>query len=88
MTALAEARKAARLGLNPYNDWVAREGINVVEGVGHYLPGVETKPWPRYGVKGALVHLTGKGEWSETTDVTAGGNPPHHSVEMLLQHQP
>ena len=34
------------------------------------------------------MHLTGKGEWSETTDVTVGNNPPHHSVEMLLQHQP
>jgi hypothetical protein len=33
------------------------------------------------------MHLTGKGEWSETTDVTVGGNPPHHSVEMLLQHR-
>jgi hypothetical protein len=33
------------------------------------------------------MHLTAKGEWSETTDVTVGGNPPHHSVEMLLQHQ-
>ena len=33
------------------------------------------------------MHLTNKGEWSETTDVTVGSNPPHHSVEMLLQHQ-
>jgi hypothetical protein len=34
------------------------------------------------------MHLTGKGEWTETIDVTVGGNPPHPSVEMLLQHQP
>jgi hypothetical protein len=33
------------------------------------------------------MHLTAKGEWSETTDVTIGSNPPHRSVEMLLQHQ-
>jgi hypothetical protein len=33
------------------------------------------------------MHLTEKGEWSEVTDVTFGGNPPHRSVEMLLQHQ-
>ena len=34
------------------------------------------------------MHLTAKGEWNETTDVTFGSNPPFRSVEMLLQHQP
>jgi hypothetical protein len=34
------------------------------------------------------MHLTTKGEWQETTDVTFGSNPPHRSVDMLLQHQP
>jgi len=32
------------------------------------------------------MHLTGKGEWDEVTDVTVGSNPPHGSVEMQLQH--
>jgi hypothetical protein len=32
------------------------------------------------------MQLTGKGEWSESTEVTVGSNPPHRSVEMLLQH--
>jgi hypothetical protein len=34
------------------------------------------------------MHLTGKGEWEEVTEVTVGSNPPHRSVDMLLQHQP
>lgn len=34
------------------------------------------------------MQLTDKGEWQETTDVTLGTNPPHRSVDMLLQHQP
>jgi len=34
------------------------------------------------------MHLTGKGEWAETTEVTVGSNPPHRGVDMLLQHQP
>jgi hypothetical protein len=34
------------------------------------------------------MHLTAKGEWDESTEVTVGSNPPHRSVEMLLQHQP
>ena len=63
MTSLMELRKAARLGLNPYNDWVEREGLVVYEGVACDLPALETKPWPRYGVKGAVVHLTGRGDF-------------------------
>jgi hypothetical protein len=34
------------------------------------------------------MHLTGKGEWNEVTEVTVGSNPPHRSVDMLLQHRP
>jgi hypothetical protein len=34
------------------------------------------------------MHLTSKGEWSEFTEATVGSNPPHHSVDMVLQHQP
>ena len=34
------------------------------------------------------MHLTAKGEWNEVTEVTVGSNPPHRSVDMLLQHQP
>jgi len=33
------------------------------------------------------MHLTAKGEWQETTDVTIGNGPPRRSVDMLLQHQ-
>jgi hypothetical protein len=34
------------------------------------------------------MHLTGKGEWDEVTEVTVGSNPPHRSVDMQLQHRP
>ncbi|HEY3454710.1 MAG TPA: hypothetical protein VGK64_08930 [Bryobacteraceae bacterium] len=34
------------------------------------------------------MHLTGKGEWDEVTDVTVGSNPPHRSMDMLLQRRP
>ena len=34
------------------------------------------------------MHLTSKGEWAETTEVTVGSTPPHPSVEMLLERQP
>jgi hypothetical protein len=35
----------------------------------------------------STMHLTGKGEWYEVTDVTVGSNPAHRSVDMLLQHR-
>ncbi len=34
------------------------------------------------------MHLTAKGEWDEVTDVSIGGNPPHRSLDMLLQRLP
>ncbi len=33
------------------------------------------------------MHLTPKGEWTETTEVVVGNNPPRKSVEMLLERQ-
>jgi hypothetical protein len=33
------------------------------------------------------MHLTNKGEWKETTEVTFGNNTPQRSVDMLLEHQ-
>jgi len=37
---------------------------------------------------GNTMRLTAKGEWEEVSEVTVGSNPPHRSVEMLLQHLP
>jgi hypothetical protein len=33
------------------------------------------------------MHLTGKGQWQESTEVAVGDNPPRKSVEMLLDRQ-
>jgi hypothetical protein len=34
------------------------------------------------------MHLTGKGQWQEATEVAVGDNPPRKSVDMLLDRQP
>jgi quercetin dioxygenase-like cupin family protein len=52
-----------RLGINPYTDWVAREGLIVHEGVSCDLTTVETRYWPRYGVNAAAIHLVGRGDF-------------------------
>ncbi|HXP94476.1 MAG TPA: cupin domain-containing protein [Candidatus Binatia bacterium] len=88
MVSLAEASKAARLALDPYKDWVEREGIAVYEGVGCDLPNLETKPWPRYGVNGVAVHLTGKGDFANlfAIDIPGGAstNPQRHLYEEVV----
>ena len=71
MTAILDAVKAARIWTNPYQDWVDREGLLVHQDVGVYLPGLETKPWPRYGVNGAVVHLTGQGDYANAFVIEA-----------------
>jgi hypothetical protein len=34
------------------------------------------------------MHLTNTGEWNEITEATFGNNPPHRSMDMLLQRRP
>jgi len=81
-------RKKARLGLNPYNDWVAREGLLVHEGVACDLLTAETRHWPRYGVKGAAVHLRGRGDFCNLflLDIPPGAStePQHHLYEEVM----
>jgi quercetin dioxygenase-like cupin family protein len=88
MSLNSEAVKNAGLYLEPYNDWIEREGMAITSGVGVYMPGVETKPWPRYGVKGAAVHLTGKGDFAQCflIDIPAGGStdPQRHLYEEVV----
>src|SRR5204863_7917130 len=60
--AMNEQPKKARYGVDSYLEWVAAEGVPVVEDYGIYLFDVETKMWPRYGMKGAACHCTGRGD--------------------------
>jgi mannose-6-phosphate isomerase-like protein (cupin superfamily) len=50
-------------GLHPYNEWVAREGLPVSEGVALDLFQVPTGDWPRYGAKGAVAQFPGSGDF-------------------------
>ena len=52
-----------RYGVDPYVDWVKKEGLPVAEDYALDLFEVETAEWPRYGVKGAAAHLKGRGDF-------------------------
>ena len=64
-----------RYGVDAYLDWVAKEGLPVVEDYGIDLFKVETAMWPRAGVKSAAVHLKGRGDFANMFlfDIPPGG---------------
>lgn len=53
-----------RYGFDPYLEWVAKEGLPVVEDYGIDLFKVETKMWARNEAKTAAVHLKGRGDFA------------------------
>jgi quercetin dioxygenase-like cupin family protein len=53
-----------RYRIDSYGNWIKGEGVPVVEDYGIDLFSVETRPWPRYGMKGAACHLKGRGDFA------------------------
>ena len=77
-----------RYGIDAYLDWVEKEALAVAEGTGIDLFAVETADWPRYGVKGAAVHLKGRGDFCNmfVYNVAAGKSttPQRHLYEEVI----
>jgi quercetin dioxygenase-like cupin family protein len=53
-----------RYRIDSYRDWIKGEGVPVIEDYGIDLFSVQTKPWARYGMKGAACHLKGRGDFA------------------------
>jgi quercetin dioxygenase-like cupin family protein len=83
-----EMFKKARIGIDPYLDWIGAEGVPVVSNYALYLFDVETKPWPRYGMKGAACHLDGRGDFVSMFlfEMAPGGSstPQRHLYEEVV----
>jgi mannose-6-phosphate isomerase-like protein (cupin superfamily) len=81
---MSEATQA-RYGIDPYLDWVKKEGLPVAEDYALDLFAVETAHWPRYGVKGAAAHLKGRGDFCNmfVLELAPGKStiPQHHLYE-------
>src|ERR1700730_2016088 len=77
-----------RYGVDAYLDWVAQEGIPVVEDYAIDLFKVATAPWSRYGVNGAAVHLKGRGDFANmfVLDIAPGRStaPQRHLYEDVV----
>jgi cupin superfamily acireductone dioxygenase involved in methionine salvage len=78
----------AKFLFDPYLDWVEREGLPTVEDFGVDLNQVETADWPRYGARGACVHLKGRGDFLGVfvIDLPPGGKsaPQQHLFEEVV----
>jgi mannose-6-phosphate isomerase-like protein (cupin superfamily) len=49
--------------VDPYRDWSLREGIPIYEGLTADPMAVDTRPWARTGVNGALIHMDARGDF-------------------------
>ncbi|HEY5899429.1 MAG TPA: cupin domain-containing protein [Burkholderiales bacterium] len=78
----------ARIGVDAYLDWLKKEGIPVVEDFGVALPEVEVRPWARYEVDAAAVHLKGRGDFVSmfVLDLAPGAAtaPQRHLYEEVI----
>lgn len=74
--------------IDAYAEWVAGEGVPVIEDVAVDLLAVETAPWPRMGANGAFVHTHSRGDLCSlyVCDVPPGGatSPQRHLYEEVM----
>jgi mannose-6-phosphate isomerase-like protein (cupin superfamily) len=74
--------------IDPYEDWAAAEPVPVIEGYGVDLLTAETRPWPRFGLDGAIVHLKARADFTTLFlyRLPPGGSsmPVRHLYEQLV----
>jgi quercetin dioxygenase-like cupin family protein len=77
-----------RYNVDPYREWVEREGLPVAEGIGIDLFSVPLGEWPRFGARGANPRFTGGGDYVAMflLEIAAGQAtaPIHHMFEALV----
>ena len=82
------AFEKARYGVDSYQDWLKAEGLRVVEGLAINCDEVETVEWPRLGVRGAALHLDGRGDFCNMLlyDLGPGKatSPQRHVFEEVI----
>ncbi len=73
---------------DPYQEWVAAQGIPVVEDFGVDLLALELKPWDRIGGNAAFVNLKGRGDFISVTVVELppgqSSQPQRHLYEEVV----
>ncbi len=74
--------------VDPYLDWARNEGVPIHEDFGLDLLAIETRPWARFGVNGAIVHVKGRGDAMSVflLEIPPGGKtaPQKHIFEAAF----
>jgi hypothetical protein len=52
--------KERKFLLDPYLDWAEGEGVPIFEDFALDMLALETAPWDRFGLNGAICHLKGR----------------------------
>ena len=74
--------------IDPYEDWAKAQDVPIHSGFAVDLLAAETKPWARFGLNGALCHLTGRCDFMTIflLDLPPGGAtaPQRHMYEEVV----
>lgn len=85
---LVQPAPAGKYMMDTYEDWAAAQGVPIVSDFAVDLLRIETAPWARFGVRGALCHLKGRCDFMTIflLDVPAGGKsaPQQHIYEDVV----
>jgi quercetin dioxygenase-like cupin family protein len=79
--------RVPRIRVDSYQEWIKKEGVLVHEDYAIDTFATETAPWARYGMKGAALHLKGRGDFTSMFlfELPPGGSsaPQHHIYEQV-----
>ncbi len=74
--------------VDPYDDWARAEGAPIHRGAAIDLVSLDTRPWPRFGVNGAICHLDGHDDFLAlfVFDLAPGASsaPARHLYEEIF----
>lgn len=80
--------KQRKFLLEPYLDWAEAQGVPIVEDFAIDMRKIETKPWARFGLNGAICHLKGRDDYLTTFmfEIPPGGSgaPVKHIYEEVI----
>jgi uncharacterized RmlC-like cupin family protein len=73
--------------VDSYRQWIISEGVPLHEGIAVDLIAADAKPWARYGVKGAVVNVKGRGDfldcWLLEIPPSRSTEPQRHICEAV-----
>jgi hypothetical protein len=82
------APPAGKFMVDPYRDWAKGEGVPISEDFGLDLLALPTAPWARFGTRGAIAHLKGRGDFMTVfvLEIPPGGKtaPMKHLYEAAI----